>query len=293
MLFSLLIANYNNGKFFRDCYESIIAQTYAEWEAIIVDDGSTDDSVKVITAIIGNDKRFKFYTNDKNYGCGYTKRRCVELASGDICGFVDADDILLPLALERMRFAYIGKSEAVLIHSNLIYCNETLQKQFEYPYAAAVSSTTAPFLNLDHRVTAFATFRRSAYLNTEGIESYLQKAVDQDLYLKMYETGPFYFINEPLYLYRRHPESISAESRMDKSQFWHWFVIMQTAKRRGINVDDIFMQFFINRKKYEKLEKKIQQNKLLKLYNSLSRLFDTSIEEKRIVDETIVAEEQQ
>jgi len=139
VLFSLLIANYNNGKFFRDCYESIIAQTYAEWEAIIVDDGSTDDSVKVITAIIGNDKRFKFYTNDKNYGCGYTKRRCVELASGDICGFVDADDILLPLALERMRFAYIDNSEAGLIHSNLIYCNETLQKQFVYPYAAAVS----------------------------------------------------------------------------------------------------------------------------------------------------------
>ncbi len=48
MLFSILIANYNNGHFFKDCYQSIIAQTYANWEAIIVDDCSSDDSVTVI-----------------------------------------------------------------------------------------------------------------------------------------------------------------------------------------------------------------------------------------------------
>ena len=48
MLFSLLIANYNNGRFFKDCYNSIIAQTYTNWEAVIVEDGSTDDSAQVI-----------------------------------------------------------------------------------------------------------------------------------------------------------------------------------------------------------------------------------------------------
>ena len=47
--FSILIANYNNGKFFKDCYDSIIAQTYKDWEVVIVDDRSTDDSVAIIT----------------------------------------------------------------------------------------------------------------------------------------------------------------------------------------------------------------------------------------------------
>jgi glycosyltransferase involved in cell wall biosynthesis len=281
VFFSLLIANYNNGKFFRDCYHSILKQTYHNWEVVIVDDGSTDGSVEMITNITGDDKRFRLYQNDKNYGCGYTKRRCIEFASGEICGFIDPDDALLPNALQKMHAEYVNNGDAVLIHSNLIYCNESLEKQFTYPYAACVQKTGAVFLNLDHSVTAFTTFKRSAYLRTEGIDAYLQKAVDQDLYIKMYETGPFQFINEPLYLYRRHPGSISSESNMEKARFWHWFAIMQAAKRRNIIVDELFTQFFISRKKYERLERKMLQNKVKRLYNSLSALFKKFAVNKR------------
>ena len=66
MLFSILIANYNNGKFFKDCYDSIINQTYDNWEAIIVDDHSADQSVELIKAIIKEDARFKLYENENN-----------------------------------------------------------------------------------------------------------------------------------------------------------------------------------------------------------------------------------
>lgn len=74
-LFSILIAQYNNGKYFEDCYKSIMAQTYPNWEAIIVDDCSTDDSVEQMRKIVGNDPRFKIFVNEENKGCGYTKRR--------------------------------------------------------------------------------------------------------------------------------------------------------------------------------------------------------------------------
>ena len=67
-LFSILIANYNNGKYFEDCYKSIIAQTYTNWEVIIVVDGSIDDSVALIKKNIGEDSRFKFYENSINHG---------------------------------------------------------------------------------------------------------------------------------------------------------------------------------------------------------------------------------
>ena len=62
MLFSILIANYNNGHFFNDCFQSIINQTYQNFEVIVVDDGSTDDSVNIIKQLIISDKRFKLLT---------------------------------------------------------------------------------------------------------------------------------------------------------------------------------------------------------------------------------------
>ena len=60
MKFSILIANYNNGKFFKDCYDSILAQEYKNWETIILDDKSTDDSVEVIKKINRN-KKIRYY----------------------------------------------------------------------------------------------------------------------------------------------------------------------------------------------------------------------------------------
>src|ERR1700690_716768 len=100
MKFSVLIANYNNGKYFKDCYDSLISQTYNNWEEIILDYKSTDDSLEVIKTLIKEDERFKLFENEKNYGCGYTKRKCAELATGEICGFVDPDDAIVPEALE-------------------------------------------------------------------------------------------------------------------------------------------------------------------------------------------------
>jgi len=263
MLFSLLIANYNNGQFFKDCYDSIMVQTYNNWEAIIVDDGSTDNSEQIIKNIIGSNERFKFYKNDKNYGCGYTKRRCAELATGEICAFLDPDDALLPIALERMEIGYKNNPEVVLIHSSLFYCNEALDKVKEYTQAAAVNNPDMNFFNSDHSVTAFAAFSRKAYLTTEGIDAYIKKAVDQDLYLKMFETGKFHFINEPLYLYRRHSNGISFN--MEKGRFWYWLVVMQAAKRRNIDIEELFIKTFEKRKTYEKSVKSIGINMFLKL----------------------------
>jgi len=60
MKFSSLIARYNNGKFFKNCYDSLLAQTYPNWEAVISDDGSTDDSQEVIKHMIGNDDCLRF-----------------------------------------------------------------------------------------------------------------------------------------------------------------------------------------------------------------------------------------
>ena len=59
MKFSVLIAHYNNSKYFQDCYESLLKQTYHQWEAIILDDGSAEEEKNLIKKIITQDDRFK------------------------------------------------------------------------------------------------------------------------------------------------------------------------------------------------------------------------------------------
>ena len=100
-LFSVLIANYNNGKYLMDAIESVRKQTYTNWEIILVDDSSTDNSHELYKEL-DQDERIHIFLNDQNRGCGYTKRRCAELANGEICGFFDPDDALLSEALEVM-----------------------------------------------------------------------------------------------------------------------------------------------------------------------------------------------
>lgn len=86
---SILIANYNNGHFFKDCYDSLINQTLQEFEVVVLDDCSSDDSFEVIQNIIKKDDRFKLFKNDTNRKVGFTKRKLVELANSEICGFLD------------------------------------------------------------------------------------------------------------------------------------------------------------------------------------------------------------
>ena len=87
-LFSVLITNYNNGRYLQEAIDSVLAQTYTNWEIILVDDKSTDNSFEIYEKY-KDDGRFKIYYNEVNMGCGYTKHRCAELASGELCGFLD------------------------------------------------------------------------------------------------------------------------------------------------------------------------------------------------------------
>ena len=94
--FSLLIANFNNGHYFSDCFRSLIAQTEKNWEAIVIDDASTDNSVEIISEMIKGDERFRFFQNEKNLGYQHTLVRAIELSQAEIFGRLDPDDALYP-----------------------------------------------------------------------------------------------------------------------------------------------------------------------------------------------------
>ena len=74
MNFSVLIAHYNNFLYFKKCYESLNQQTFKDFEIIIVDDCSTDNSLNEIITLTKGDERVKIYSNPQNMGVGFTKK---------------------------------------------------------------------------------------------------------------------------------------------------------------------------------------------------------------------------
>jgi glycosyltransferase involved in cell wall biosynthesis len=231
MLFSILIANYNNSTLLPRAIESVLSQSYTNWEIIIVDDRSADDFVNAIYKYL-TDKRIQFYRNPVHRGCGYTKRRCAELAGGDVFAFLDSDDALHPEALEIMRNSHLKNPDCSLIHSTHFVCNDKLEPVRIADYPRALPDNTPYLLVSDGRVHHFATFKSIAYRRSDGVSPELQKAVDQDLYYKLEEQGKILFIDKPLYYYRIHQASISNEGNEAEANIWHYKVIEAACRRR-------------------------------------------------------------
>ncbi|WP_282017517.1 glycosyltransferase [Salegentibacter mishustinae] len=241
MLFSILIANFNNGKFFKDCYLSILNQTYTNWEVIIVDDASTDNSLDIIKKNIGEDKRFKLFENKINKGCGFTKNRCAKLANGEILGFLDPDDALYPIALAEMIEVHRKNLKAAIVTSKLEFVDMELNFSKNCINGEIIPNGKSYLTYGKGAFTAFATFKKDLYYKALGINVKMKRAVDQDLYYKMEEQGQHFFINKVLYKYRVHKGSISNNENLFKAKYWHFYA-RRTAyfrrKRRGLEIDN-------------------------------------------------------
>lgn len=98
-LVSIIMPSYNTGKYIGDSIKSVLSQTYEDWELIIVDDDSNDDTLKVIETF--NDNRIKVFHNDKHYGAAYSRNKALREAKGKWIAFLDSDDLWMPEKLEK------------------------------------------------------------------------------------------------------------------------------------------------------------------------------------------------
>ncbi|MCQ2599338.1 MAG: glycosyltransferase [Alphaproteobacteria bacterium] len=95
---SIIVANYNNAKYLDDCLASVATQSFADFECIIIDDGSADDSKKIINRWLKKDKRFVAYFQ-KNSGVSAARNRGIDMARGKYIAFLDSDDCFCPGAI--------------------------------------------------------------------------------------------------------------------------------------------------------------------------------------------------
>lgn len=124
-LISIIVPIYKAEKFLCRCLDSILAQTYKNWEAILIDDGSPDNCGTICDEYARKDIRFKV-VHQENQGVVSARNRAIANATGDFIAFVDSDDFIAPVMLEKMIAIAIEEK------SDIVWCNvKKIHKNFE------------------------------------------------------------------------------------------------------------------------------------------------------------------
>ena len=115
-LVSIIMPAYNASKFIRESIESIIGQTYSNWELLVIDDGSRDETVSIVKKYSQNDSRIVCIESEKNEGIATTRNKGILVAKGEYIAFLDSDDVWKTERLER-QFVHIENTGAQFVYS--------------------------------------------------------------------------------------------------------------------------------------------------------------------------------
>jgi glycosyltransferase involved in cell wall biosynthesis len=199
------MTNYNNATYLPESIGSVLNQSVSNWELLIGDDGSTDDSIEVIRPYL-RDPRIRLIRNQVNRGQIQSANFLMRNACADLVGILDSDDCLAPNAIELAVEAHRAHPDTLLVYSRFTCCDEQLrpvEQGFSAPLPPGKTS-----LQCDC-VSHFRTWKRWAGESLGGFSEDAAFAEDKDFILRIEELGPLYCINRSLYSYRVLPESQS------------------------------------------------------------------------------------
>jgi glycosyltransferase involved in cell wall biosynthesis len=132
-LFSILLPTFNRANTIKRTIDSVLLQTYTNFELIIIDDGSTDHTEDIVNSYLAIDNRLFYYKNSKNLGQNASLNKALQKAKGDIIAFIDSDDYWLVNFLEKHNDVYLKKIHScVYSRAQYIYKGEfKISKHFE------------------------------------------------------------------------------------------------------------------------------------------------------------------
>ena len=196
-----LVTNYNNAKYVGECIESIKNQTNHNWECLIVDDCSTDNSIHVINGCVNECEKIKLILNKNNIGQIQSLINMLKIVETDIVGVVDSDDAIHESTTEYILNAYATTSKIGMVYTNCIEYDENLKRPVSIGQAERLPFGPTSSIVFGY-MSSLRTYRKSSYLKTEGYDLNLLYAEDLDLAYKLEEVCLPYFVNKCLYKYR-------------------------------------------------------------------------------------------
>ena len=198
-LVSIVMPAYNCEKYVVEAINSILAQTYRNWELLVLDDGSKDNTLRIIEDFSQNDSRIKALPNGKNMGVSATRNRGIELASGEWIAFLDSDDMWKPEKLEK-QFEIVEKEAAEFLFTGSSYINEEGEPYkgiFEVP-----EKITYKKLRNQNVISCSSVLVKKKYFEHIKMEKD-EMHEDYAVWLRILKLGvTAYGVNEPLLIYR-------------------------------------------------------------------------------------------
>lgn len=242
---SVVMPVYNGEKYLREAIDSVLNQSFSDFEFIIINDGSTDSTESIILSYV--DERIK-YIKQKNFGVGSSLRIGCNLAKGKYIARMDADDICFP---ERfaIEIAYLQKNRAtVLVSSAVRYINENgddIGRSFPYTKNFAIKKRIESYNPICHPCVMM---RRSAYELSNGYLN-VQPFEDRILWLSLLKQGKLYNFRFPLLKYRILSNSISRSISLNqKKQLFAYLKAMINNNHLSKNEIDEYNRHYLKAK---------------------------------------------
>ncbi|MFJ8530184.1 glycosyltransferase family 2 protein [Bacillus sp. NPDC094106] len=216
MLISVITAVYNDEDYLQECIDSILNQTYKDFEYIIVNDGSTDSTSQILDTIA--DPRVRVVHLEKNQGVSFARNVAIGLAKGDWIAIQDADDISLPNRLEE-QIKYVKMNSDIVAVFSMIECisgnipvDENNLKEIERYHNGIISSEQIMNARFEGCPVCVGTALASKKVLVEcgGYDTTLGIGEDYDLFvMRMFEVGQLEVVPKVLYQRRIDPYSVS------------------------------------------------------------------------------------
>lgn len=205
-LVSIITPTFNSANYIAETIASVQNQTYSNWEMIIVDDGSSDETENIVASIIENDKRIQFYKLDQNSGPAVARNTAIEKAKGLFMTFIDADDIWFPTFIEN-SIKTIKEQNVPFVFSSYRRANEALE--FIYSDFIVPQKVTYTDILKSNSISCLTAFVDIKTLGKKQMP-FIRKRQDMGLWLQYLKMIPFAFgIQQPQAIYRIRENSLS------------------------------------------------------------------------------------
>lgn len=214
---SIITPSYKSKRFIKETIDSVCAQTYQNWEMIIVDDASPDGSTAFIKQLIQEEERINLIELEKNIGAAGARNRALEVAKGRYIAFLDSDDIWLPHKLER-QLKFMQENEYAFTFSSYVPISEDGSKEYsvvhvpsEIDYSGYCKNTIVGCLTVIIDREKTGDFRMPLITSSH----------DMALWLLIMKRGfNAYGLDETLAKYRLVPNSNTAKKSKAAMDVW-------------------------------------------------------------------------